>query len=102
MNYELTTYQNKPAIYCKESECFVLFGPKKKLEYRLRDLNNHFLKEGQRVRIIDSDDENGKFNRIFTIKGVIEPYKGILNGPYYVINDGPNEFTYIRSQLHLI
>ena len=39
MNYTLTTYKGKSAIYCKQSSCFVLFGRKKDLKERLKQLN---------------------------------------------------------------
>ena len=39
MNYQLTTYKDKSAIYCKQSRCFVLFGAKKDLKNRLKTLN---------------------------------------------------------------
>ena len=39
MNYQLTTYKGKSAIYCKQSRCFVLFGSKKDLQQRVKELN---------------------------------------------------------------
>lgn len=41
MNYILTTYKSKPAIFCKETKCFVLFGSKKDLVNRLKQLNKN-------------------------------------------------------------
>jgi len=38
-NYTLSTYKNKPAIFCAKSRCFVLFGKKRDLEKRLKELN---------------------------------------------------------------
>ena len=39
MNYQLTTYKGKSAIYCNTSRCYVLFGRKKDLKQRLIELN---------------------------------------------------------------
>ena len=39
-NYQLTTYKGKSAIYCKQSMCFVLFGRKKDLKQRVKELNS--------------------------------------------------------------
>ena len=41
MNYSLETYKGKKAIYCKESKCFVLFGNKKDLLIRVKELNSN-------------------------------------------------------------
>lgn len=35
MNYTLTTYKGKSAIFCKQSRCFVLFGRKKKIKNKV-------------------------------------------------------------------
>lgn len=40
MNYILTTYKGKNAIFCNTSKCYVLFGHKKDLKQRLLTLNN--------------------------------------------------------------
>jgi hypothetical protein len=39
MNYSITKYKNKNAIFCNQSKCFVLFGAKKELLKRLNELN---------------------------------------------------------------
>ena len=39
MNYSIGIYKGKSAIFCKQSNCFVLFGRKKELKQRLITLN---------------------------------------------------------------
>ena len=39
MNYSIGIYKGKSAIFCKQSNCFVMFGRKKDLEKRLMELN---------------------------------------------------------------
>lgn len=39
MNYELSTYKGKPAVFDKTTRCFVLFGKKKNLKTRVEELN---------------------------------------------------------------
>lgn len=39
MNYSIGIYKGKSAIFCKQSNCFVLFGAKKDLKERLKQLN---------------------------------------------------------------
>ncbi len=40
MNYSISNYKNKKAIFCNQSKCFVLFGTKKDLLKRLKELNS--------------------------------------------------------------
>jgi len=103
MNYSIAKYKgNQSGIFCAQSRSFVLFAPVKHLQYRLKDLNRHFLKEGDRVRIINEQDENGLYNKIFIISGIVPSYGQTLNGPFYVVRHNGSEFTYIRSELHFL
>ena len=42
MNFILTNYKGKSAVYCKQSKCFVLFGRKKDLKERVKELNRQY------------------------------------------------------------
>ena len=38
-NYDLCNYQNEWAIFCKQSKCYVLFGSKKQMKNKVKQLN---------------------------------------------------------------
>lgn len=40
MNYEVCKYQGEWAIYCKSSCCYVLFGSKRSMLNRCKELNS--------------------------------------------------------------
>lgn len=39
MSYEVVKYKRQWSIYCRQSKCYVMFGPKKELEKRIVELN---------------------------------------------------------------
>jgi len=39
LNYSVSRYGNEWAIFCGHSKCFVLFGTKKEMEKRCKELN---------------------------------------------------------------
>lgn len=39
MEFYISKYKNQWAIYSKTAKCPILFGPKKRLEIRLKQLN---------------------------------------------------------------
>ena len=39
MNYEVCKYNGEWAVFCKASRCYVLFGSKKELIKRCKELN---------------------------------------------------------------
>lgn len=40
MNYELVKYKNQWSIFCTKTKCYVVFGSKKNLILRVKELNN--------------------------------------------------------------
>jgi hypothetical protein len=40
-NYDLCNYQNEWAIFCKQSNCYVLFGSKKQMKNKLKQLKDY-------------------------------------------------------------
>lgn len=60
-------------------------------------------KEGDKVKVINSDDEHGNFEKEFIIEGIINsaPY-GIIENPFYVVKDKDGYITYIEKELQLI
>lgn len=39
MNYTLAKYKGRWAVFCARTRCFVLFGAKRELEKRVKELN---------------------------------------------------------------
>lgn len=50
MNYSLCKYKNQWAIFCATTRCYVIFGTKKILEKRVKELNEMYSKIKKEVQ----------------------------------------------------
>jgi len=84
MNYSLSIYKGKNAIFCNTSKCFVLFGKKTELKKRLQELN-----EIKKVNLYLVNCFNSKNAKKHFISEVVEAtnesevYNLLINKKYY-------------------
>lgn len=88
-SFELSTYQGKPAIFDKDSRCFVLFGNKSVLKKRVKELNEEKsetnLQRRQKTFTANLLD-NSNYEKLKRLEGCLSQHS--YNAPtYYYVSD---------------